>query len=113
MKGRKKVASTILCRSSETAKAAAGKMSAEIYRRDGDWKRIMRSRPSQSVLYRFAHAARRWCRFVQRSFPWRTLIIGLLILYVAYAWSKGRLDGYLPRALSSTQVLHHDQSPRR
>ncbi len=48
-------------------------------------------------------------RYAERAFPWRTLIVGLLILYGAYAWSKGRLDGYLPRSLSPAHVLHHEQ----
>jgi hypothetical protein len=52
-------------------------------------------------------------RYAERAFPWRTLIVGLLILYGAYAWSKGRLDGYLPRSLTPAHVLHHDQSPSR
>src|SRR5713226_9523983 len=58
-------------RSTATIKAAAGKASAEIYRRGGDWKRIMRSQLSKSVLYRFAGTPRRRCRFVQRAFSGR------------------------------------------
>jgi len=53
-------------------------------------------------------------RYAERAFPWRTLIVGLLVLYGAYAWSKGRFDGYLPRSLSPAHVLHHDKpSPGR
>ncbi len=45
-------------------------------------------------------------RYAERGFPWRTVIAAVLVLYGAYAWSKGRLDGYLPQGMQSSSVLH-------
>jgi hypothetical protein len=51
-------------------------------------------------------------RYAERGFPWRLLLVGLLILYGAHIWSKGDLDRILPRSISAGHVLH-DRAPSR
>lgn len=44
--------------------------------------------------------------YAERGFPWRTVIVALLVLFAAHAWSKGQLDGYLPGGMRAAHVLH-------
>ena len=45
-------------------------------------------------------------RYAERGFPWRTVLALLLVLYAAHAWSKGRLDRFLPQGATAAHVLH-------
>ncbi|HXU60675.1 MAG TPA: hypothetical protein VN962_03180 [Polyangia bacterium] len=45
-------------------------------------------------------------RYAERGFPWRTVLVALLVLYAAHAWSKGALDRFLPTGATAAHVLH-------
>lgn len=45
-------------------------------------------------------------RYAERGFPWRTLVVVALLLYAAHAWTKGKLDRFLPTGVTAAHVLH-------
>ena len=44
-------------------------------------------------------------RYAETSFPWKTLVVVALVLYIAWSWYQGQLDDHLPMHVRSTQVL--------
>ena len=43
--------------------------------------------------------------YAEKKRPWRTYTVGLVLVFLAYCWSIGKLDGYLPEPLKSTHVF--------
>lgn len=44
-------------------------------------------------------------RYVDKGLPWKRIVLGLLLLLVAYRWYEGGLDRFLPPNLHSVKVL--------
>jgi hypothetical protein len=44
-------------------------------------------------------------RYAEKTFPWKTVLVLVAVLYAAFSWYEGRLDGHLPEHLRSTHVL--------
>ncbi len=44
-------------------------------------------------------------RYAEKGFPWRSLLFFGLLLYGAYAWYQGKLDGVLPEPARASTVL--------
>ncbi len=49
--------------------------------------------------------------YAERGFPWKTLVLVVLLIAVAYKWYEGALDRLLPPVVRSTTVLG-DWAPR-
>jgi hypothetical protein len=44
-------------------------------------------------------------RYAERTFPWKTVVVLLALVYVGGSWYQGRFDRHLPEPLRSTSVL--------
>jgi hypothetical protein len=49
--------------------------------------------------------------YADKEFPWKRILLVLLVLYLGYRWYEGALDRFLPESVRSTEVLG-DWSPR-
>jgi hypothetical protein len=44
-------------------------------------------------------------RYAERTFPWKTVLVVLAVIYLAGSWYQGRFDRHLPEPVRSTSVL--------
>lgn len=44
-------------------------------------------------------------KYAEKTYPWKTWLVVILLLYVGYKWYDGSLDGKLPERLKSENVL--------